>query len=355
MSSLSKLQTLLRDSGLGALLVTDITNVQWLTGFTGSSAVVIATPDRAVFITDSRYTIQAGVEVSVMPVISFASPRSLDEVIAEESAKFGLQSIAFETSQTYAAVQARRTKLSDFNWVESTDLFKELRMIKSEQEVAMIQDACKLADECLNHVTRLLQVGVSEFDICLDIEFFYRRSGAELGFAPIVVSGPNSAKPHGMPGERKLERGDFVTIDCGCKLNGYNSDITRTFVIGEASDRHVEVYEQVLRANVECIQALRPGTTGKAVDALARDILEEKKLAQYFGHGLGHGLGRVVHDPGSLSQRSEDDIKSGQVWTIEPGVYIDGFGGVRIEDDVLVTSGEPKILTHFPKHLTVLA
>jgi Xaa-Pro aminopeptidase len=238
--------------------------------------------------------------------------------------------------------------------LKADDFIKPLRMRKTPDEIAKVRDACALADKCLEHVHRLLQPGVSEMDISLVIEFFFRRQGSVISFEPIVASGPNSAKPHGHATERKLERGDFVTLDLGCKLNGYCSDITRTFVIGEASPRHVEVYEQVLRAEQECCQLCVVGASGKEIDAHARAILDEKGLAKYFGHGLGHGLGRDVHDFGSLSPSSEDTLDEGMIFTVEPGVYIEGFGGVRVEDDVLVTAAGPEILNAFPRGLTIV-
>jgi Xaa-Pro aminopeptidase len=175
-----------------------------------------------------------------------------------------------------------------------------------------------------------------------------------LAFAPIVVSGERSARPHGHPSEKRLERGDFVTMDFGAKLNGQCSDLTRTVVIGEASDRHKEVYAAVLEAELAGIAALVPGANAKDVDGVARGLLGKHNLAEYFGHGLGHGLGSVVHDLGRLAPTSTDIIEVGQVWTVEPGVYIPGFGGVRIEDDVLVTQNGPEVLTSARKQLLVL-
>ena len=161
---------------------------------------------------------------------------------------------------------------------------------------------------------------------------------AELAFDPIVVSGNRSARPHGRASEKLLESGDFVTLDLGANLDGYCSDITRTFLVGKASDRHREVYGQVLKAQIAAIEAIKPGAIAKDVDGVSRKVLDEKGLAKYFGHGLGHGLGQVVHDGGSLNSSSETVLAEGQVWTVEPGAYIEGFGGVRIEDDVVVTS-----------------
>jgi Xaa-Pro aminopeptidase len=259
--------------------------------------------------------------------------------------------VTFEGSLSYASWKKWAAALSEWEWVEGPDLIRPLRMIKTEDEVTRIRAACELADACLSHVQRLLQPGISEYDIALDIEFFFRRQGAECSFPSIVASGPNGAKPHAKPSERLLATGDFVTLDLGCLLDGYCSDITRTFAIGTVDERQQEVYDQVLLAQTEACKKLIPGTPAKEVDLFSREILAQKDLAQFFGHSLGHGLGRAVHDFGSLSSRSEDVMAVGQVWTVEPGVYIDGWGGLRIEDDVLVTETGPEILTHFPKDL----
>jgi len=354
-SNIERLQSALGAANVPAMLVSDITNVQWLTGFSGSSGFAVVTPKSGVFITDSRYTIQAGEEVTGLPVASFASPVRFSEFLAQNLENLGVKKLAFEKSVTYGTWDEWKTMVDTVDWTPAPEVIKPLRMVKTEDEVAKIREACKLADACLAHVQRLLQPGVTEYDISLEIEFFFRRSGAEVGFAPIVASGPNSARPHARPSERKIESGDFVTLDIGAKLNGYNSDITRTFVVGKASQRQKEVYEQVLKAETSCIAALITGAKAVEVDGLARKILDEKGLAQYFGHGLGHGLGKSVHDLGGLSTRSDDVIAPGQVWTVEPGVYIEGFGGVRIEDDVHVTANGPEILTHFPKELTELS
>ncbi|MCB0825849.1 MAG: aminopeptidase P family protein [Armatimonadetes bacterium] len=354
MSNVKRLRNAMSTKGVDAILVTDMTNIRWLSGFTGSSAVCLVTAKDAIFITDSRYTIQAGQQVSEMDVKSFGSPKTLDEFITDEAKACGVSELHFESSVTFSTYEARKNAMPDITWKPAPELIRELRMIKTPDEITKIKDACKLADALMEHIQRMLKIGVSEYDICLDIEFFYRRNGAQLAFDPIVVSGPNSARPHGVPGERKLQAGDFLTIDCGANLNGYNSDITRSFVVGEPTPRHEEVYNQVLKAEVECCKALQVGKTGVEIDALARQILDEKDLAQYFGHGLGHGLGLNVHDPGGLSPRSKETMAPGMVFTVEPGVYIEGFGGVRIEDDVLVTENGPEILTHFPKELTVV-
>jgi Xaa-Pro aminopeptidase len=354
-SNVKRVQESLAKSGLKALLLSEISNVQWVSGFSGSSGFVLISPTEALFISDSRYNVQAREEVKDLEVAIYSSPVDAATFIGQEAARLGMTELGFEADNvTYAQYERWKKKLAPAALTPVKDVIEPLRMIKTPDEIAKIKKACELADACFQNVLRLIQPGVSELDISLEIEFFFRRQGANLAFEPIVVSGVRSARPHGRASEKKLERGDFLTMDFGALLNGYNSDITRTVVVQEASDRHREVYDQVLKAQVASIDALKSGTTAAAVDGLSRQILAEKDLDQYFGHGLGHGLGKSVHDFGRLNATSKDAIEPGQVWTIEPGVYIEGFGGVRIEDDVVITESGNEVLTHSPKELLVL-
>lgn len=343
------------EAGIPALIVSDLGSVNWLTGFTGTFGIAVVSGDAAQFITDSRYAIQAGEQVKDMPHSWFQSPVNGDEYLAQKIKEMGIQRIGFEgASVTYANFERWRDKLAGIELYGAPDLVSDLRMVKNESEIDRVRAACGIADACFEHVQRMIQPGVTEYDINLDIEFFIRRQGAEIAFPPIVVSGERSARPHGKASEKKLEVGDFLTMDFGAKVEGYCSDITRTVVVGEATDRHREIYNQVLKAEVECINAIKPGVRAADVDTLARTILDEKGLAQYFGHGLGHGLGALVHDAGRMNKTSQNVFEPGQIWTVEPGVYIPGFGGVRIEDDVLVTENGVEILTKSPKDLLVL-
>lgn len=356
MSNLDRFREEMDRRGICTFLVTDIDVTEWLTGFTGSSAYVVVTTDGGRFLTDSRYTIQAAEQVKDLP--SFTSDSKMDrtEFLARNVAELGINKLWFDSGKVTVAMHETLTKkLSGIELIPTTDPGAPVRLIKTPDEIAKIRSACQLADACLEHVMPRIQVGVSEWDLNLDVEFYYRKHGAELAFDPIVVSGVNSARPHGRASRKLLEAGDFVTIDCGAKLDGYCSDITRTFVVGKASERHREVYNQVLKAQLASIEAVKPGAIGKDVDAVSRRVLDEKDLAKHYGHGLGHGLGRLVHDGGALNPSSETVLAEGQVWTIEPGAYIEGFGGVRIEDDVVVTKGGCEILTHFPKDLMELS
>jgi Xaa-Pro aminopeptidase len=352
-SPLERLRARLDSEGFAAALISQPKNIRWLTGFSGSFARVVVGPDRAVFITDSRYEIQAAEQVSMeFTRLSFRQPQKLSDALAVALA--GASEAGFEDSTTVSAAAELDKEHPGIAWKPMKGFCEQLRKVKSPEEIAKIRAACGLADACMEHVRRLIQPGMAEYDLHLEVEFFYRRNGAGLAFEPIVVSGPNSARPHGRAGERKLQRGDLVTIDCGGELEGYCSDITRTFAVEEAGEEAGRIYGAVLESQLAALAAMKPGASAKEVDAASRAGLIEKGLNELFGHGLGHGLGLDVHDPGSLSGRSEDVLEPGMIFTVEPGVYVKGFGGVRIEDDVAITHDGIEVLTAFPKELMVL-
>lgn len=314
----------------------------------------IVTSREHIFISDSRYREQAKEQVKNAEIVIFQSPRLAVEVLQEELEKRNLKRLGFEAEYVTFATHAQwKEKMPDVEFVPIKELLDPLRMVKFPEEIAKIRHACGVADACFEHISRLFQVGVTEYDIALEIEFFIRRQGDKNAFDPIVVSGERSSRPHGEPSEKKLAKGDFVTLDFGACHDGYCSDITRTVVIGEASVRQREVYNAVLEAELTAIDAMKPGVEVKTIDTLARNVLAKYHLDSYFGHGLGHGLGRSVHDIGRMNATSKDVLEEGQVWTVEPGVYIEGFGGVRIEDDVFVTRDGVEVLTHSPKELRV--
>lgn len=336
-----------------AVIIADIVNIQWLTEFTGSSAIAVVTSDEAVFITDSRYGVQAQEQVRDFSVEIFAVPTTQIEVLKGVLERCGVKAASVESSATVAQMNQWQDKLAPITITANADWLSSLRMIKSPQEIARIERACNLADACFAHIQPHFRSGMVEWDLMLEIEFYMRRQGAKVSFEVIAVSGPNSAKPHGKPTERKLQAGDFVTVDFGAIVDMYCSDLTRTVLIGEPTPRHKQIYDLVLEGQLAAIDALKPGANGKDVDQLVRDIFDREGMAQYFGHSLGHGLGRAVHDPGGLSKVRDQKIEAGQVWTVEPGIYLDGWGGVRIEDDVVVTDSGVRLLTNSPKELLV--
>jgi Xaa-Pro aminopeptidase len=355
MTNLQRMQQALRDAQSPAFLVSNLSSVQWLTGFTGSAGIAIVTPDTGLLITDSRYTLQAAEQCADMPSRTFSNPTSQNDFLYEQMQSLQIRRIGYdEENVTVANLRRWTEKFEGIELFPMQDPVATLRMVKSAEEVRRIREACRLTDACLEHILPMVRPGITEYDLLIEVEVFLRRQGSETAFPAIVVSGERSARPHGQPSQKRLEVGDFVTFDIGARFEGYCSDITRTVVVGEASDRHREVYAQVLKAQTAALEALKPGANGREVDALARRILDEKGLAPFFGHGLGHGLGALVHDSGRLSSSSDQTIETGQVWTVEPGVYLEGFGGVRIEDDALVTHDGVEVLTHFTKELLVV-
>ncbi len=353
MANIDKLRAVMAEKQIPALLVSQIDNVQWATGFSGSNGFLFITPTEQRFVTDSRYTLQAQEQVPGVPIAIYDSKMDANEFLAKQASEMGLRQIGFEADAiTYSSHRKLAEKFNGTQLIPIEEIFPDLRMVKTSEEIEKTREACKLADACFDHVRRMIQAGVTEFDIGLDIEFFFRRNGADLAFPPIVVSGKRSARPHGRASEKKLERGDFLTLDFGAKLDDYCSDITRTVVIGEATDRHREVYQTVLASQLAALDAMRPGVKASEVDRIAREAMGD--YAAYFGHGLGHGLGKLVHDSGRMNASSKNVLDIDQIWTVEPGVYIPGFGGVRIEDDVVITDSGVEILTHSPKELLVL-
>lgn len=352
MSNWSRLQTYLQEKEIDAMLLTNMASVRWATGFTGSFGLAIVQCDSGLFITDSRYKIQAAEECAGLETRSFANPTKVEDFLKDQLIERRISKLHFDHGQVTVSTFNRWKELfGSIELVAIDDPVDLLRMEKSEEELNKIRAACRLTDDCLGRLIAMVQPGRTEKELQWAFEDMLRAADASMAFPPIIVSGPRTARPHATASTRAFEPGDFITFDIGARLDGYCSDITRTVVLGPASSRQREIYEHLLKTQVACIEAMRPGAKSKEVDALARRMLDEKELGKYFGHGLGHGLGALVHDTGRLSPTVEHDIQVGQVWTIEPGVYIEDFGGIRIEDDVVINATGCEVLTKFPKHL----
>lgn len=354
---LAAVRRALSEKEIDALLVTDSVNLGYLTGFTGSTAQALVSPTEAIFITDGRYTARAreecpGFEIVQTPQGSGGYPEALKAVL---DARPTLKTIGFEAARvTVAAWEKWKETAPDMDWKATEDIVETLRLVKDAGEIAQIRAAIDMAETAWEAVKPHLSAGIRERDFALELEFAMRQGGADgMAFPPIVASGPQGARPHHAPNERILEIGDFVTIDWGANVGGYNSDITRTVLIGaEPTHKQREVYGLVLEAQKRAIDAIAPGRNGKEIDAAARDFLSEQGYGEAFAHSLGHSLGRATHDGGSLSVRSESLILApGMVLTIEPGIYLDGWGGVRIEEDVVVTETGCAVLTRLPNAL----
>ncbi|MCD5416346.1 Xaa-Pro peptidase family protein [Candidatus Bipolaricaulota bacterium] len=330
----------------------DHASLFYLTGFTGEGALLL-TRGKATLLTDSRYTEQAGREIDELTdggvdLIAVTGPY-IDGVAAlfnEESHK----KIAFSAARMSHAAVLKLREAIDGELVSLSDPVAKLRSIKCPEEVGRIREAVYLAEESLTALIGEIEVGMSEQDLALQLEFIMREKGAEkVAFDLIVAAGENSALPHYRPGERLVKEGDLLLFDIGVRLAGYCSDMTRVFVMGQASAQAQEIYDLVLAANKAGIAAVRAGESGMAIDAVARDLIAQGGHKDHFGHGLGHGVGLEVHEQPGLSPRSEATLQPGMVVTVEPGVYLPGFGGVRIEDLVVVTEDGCDPLTTLPK------
>jgi len=353
MNRIERFRSRLRELKLNAGLVLDPLNVGYLSGFTGSNGAVLVTPERAVFITDGRYTTQAKRECPEFELAIAPSSGAFTDAIAERALDLGAPELALESDYvTVARLEELQGKLKEIRLKPVANLASPLRQVKDAGEIAAIREACGIADQAFEYLLTLLRPGVTERELAADLEHWMKRHGSEKeAFETIVVSGANSALPHGRPSGKLLAVGDFITFDFGARVRRYPSDLTRTVVLGTATEKQREVYQVVLDAQLAAIEAIRAGADGKAIDSVARDLITARGYGEQFSHGLGHGLGLHIHDHVALSQRAEVKLEAGMVITVEPGVYLEGWGGVRIEDDILVTADGHEVLTHAPKEL----
>ena len=348
-----RLRQRLQELDLEALFVTNAVNRRYLSGFTGSAGYLVITMQEALLITDFRYREQAPQQAAGFRVIEHTGNPAV--TIAETLRELGIRRIGFEQHDVSYADYQSYAKEFGIEMVPADQLVEQLRMTKDEEELKLIQEACDLVDRTYEHMLGFIRPGMTERDVALELEFFMRAHGADgPSFDTIVASGVRSSLPHGAASEKVLEPGDFVTLDFGAYMNGYCSDITRTVVLGPLSDRHREIYEIVLEAQLLALERIKPGMTGQEADRIARDFIASRGYGEQFGPGLGHGLGMEVHEQPRLARTGSIVLEPGMVVTIEPGIYIPGFGGVRIEDDALVTETGLKRLTKSTKELKVL-
>ncbi len=345
---------LLKREKIDALLVTDLTHVRYLSGFTGSNGLVVLAPPRAYFLTDFRYLVQAQKEVKNFKVI--VADRELTSELPKlaeltRKARVGVEAV----NMSLKMLDKLKDLLPRVDFRKTENLIESLTIIKDNEEIRKVKKAVRIADKAFSDILGRLKPGISEKDIALEMEYNMRSMGADsAAFDIIVASGQRSSMPHGIASTKKLKKGDFVTLDFGCTFQGYASDITRTVVLGKADERQKKIYDIVLTAQKKACKAVKPGMPCSRLDGVAREIIMKAGFGDYFGHGLGHGIGLRVHDNPSLNPRSTDTLAEGMVVTVEPGVYIPNWGGVRVEDDVLVTSSGGQILSKSPKELLEL-
>jgi Xaa-Pro aminopeptidase len=335
--------------GVDAILVTDLINVRYLTGFSGTNGQALVSSSGVWFYTDPRYEGSASTLVKDAEIGIY--PKRLHDVLAPRLRELGAHRVGFEASSvTVAELSKLEASIAEVELVATDGLVEELRRVKDPDEVAAIRAAVRLADEAFAWILDRLVPGATERQIALDLEVRMRAGGGEAtSFDPIVGSGPLSAHIHHTPSDRELEKGDLVLLDFGARYEGYCSDLTRTVVLGPASEDQRTTYELVLAAQRNGIAAIAPGVGGADVDRTARSTIAAAGYGERFGHGLGHGVGLDIHEAPTLKDISEDQLRAGEVITVEPGVYVPDRDGIRIEDCVLVTEDGPDVLTSAPK------
>lgn len=336
--------------GVDALVVSNLTNVRWLTGFTGSNGILIITPDALTLVTDSRYAAQGPEQVARAG--SGATVEIGPDLIPLGAAVLGdHRTVGLEADHaTWAAQRRWAATLPDADLAPVEALVIELRSVKDDAELARMEAAAALTDEALADAQALLVAGSTERQVSLALDDgIRRRGGSGPAYETIVASGPNAALPHARPSDRIFEPGDLVVIDVGGLVEGYRSDMTRTFVIGDPDDRAVELVDLVTRAQAAGVAMARPGVTAADVDGACRDLITHEGHGEAFSHGTGHGVGLDIHELPSIRRTNTAILQPGQVITVEPGVYYPGYGGVRVEDSVVITQTGCRPLTHSPK------
>ena len=334
-----------------ALLVTEDNNRRYVSGFTGSAGQLIVTSSAALLLTDFRYVEQAAGQAPDFQVVKTEGfPWA---AVAEQAKRLGVRRLGFESDSVTVDQHTRltgtlREAAPEVELVPLTGFVEQTRQVKDAREIERIREAVLIADRAMEAVTARLHPGMTERQIAWRLEVEMRERGAEaLSFPIIVASGPNGAMPHHRPSDRAIRAGETITIDMGCKVGGYCSDLTRTVVLGEPDATFWGVYDAVLRAQQTCEDRMKAGMTGKAGDALARDVIAAAGHADHFGHGTGHGVGLAIHEQPRLTYTAVADVPlpEGAVVTVEPGIYVPGWGGVRIEDMVVVGKDRCHVLT----------
>lgn len=348
------LREVLREQELDGLLVTKPQHWQYFSGFTGTNAVLLMTRDDNFLITDFRYIEQASEEA---PDFRIVRPFALvEDAVADEVTKLGLKRIGFEDEDvTFRTYSMYKGKLAGLELVPLGQALEKIRWVKDQNEIDALKRAAEITDKAFEHILDYIRPGAQESQIALELEYFMRKEGAQKpAFDIIVASGLRAALPHGVASDRVITAGELVVLDFGALYKGYHADMTRTVIIGKPDAKQREIYDLVLRSQEKAIEAIRPGVKCSVIDLAARDMITVAGYGANFGHGLGHSVGLEIHEKPSFTPKDETVLEPGMVITVEPGVYLSGWGGVRIEDLVVVTSDGCEVLSKSPKHLIEL-
>lgn len=352
---LAKLRTVMTERNVDGLLICKPENRAYLSGFTGSSAWLLISADRAVLMTDFRYVEQATNQAQAYEIVRHGPTHYPN--VAEIAGQMGIKRLGFEGDfLTVDEYRQYDQLLSGVDLVSVAGMVERLRMFKDAGEIEIMARAAAIADEAWSHVLSVIRPGVTEWDVATELEYRMRKLGADgPAFETIMASGVRSSLPHGHASAKVIEKGDLVTADFGALYQGYCSDMTRTVMVGQPTDKQREIYEIVLEAQKRGVAACKAGMTGADLDEVCRSYIREKGYGEAFGHGTGHGVGRFIHEGPKVSTKGVNDVlEAGMVVTVEPGIYLPGWGGVRIEDMVLVTETGCRSLSQSPKELIIL-
>ena len=355
MDNYKRVQEILQKQSIGAAIISNGDNMRYVSGFAGATGYLYISQKRHAVVTDFRYTIQAEQEAEGYEIVTIGNGGyevALNELLEAD----GISQLGFEAEDMlYGTYNKLKEKLKVEELVPLGSEITAMRRIKTPKELEMIKRAEGIGDEVFTEILDFIKPGMTELEIAARIEYLLKVKGAQgISFNAIVASGVNSSMPHAVPTVKKIEKGDFLTMDFGCIYEGYCSDMTRTIVIGKASEKQKEVYNTVLKSQLAALDFIHAGVQGKVVDKVARDIIYSAGYEGCFGHGLGHSVGLHIHENPRFSMLEEDIIEAGMAITVEPGIYIKGFGGVRIEDLVAVTKDGHENFTFSEKKLIEL-
>ncbi|WP_339162211.1 Xaa-Pro peptidase family protein [Siminovitchia sp. FSL W7-1587] len=359
---LTKLMEWLRQERIDAAFITSPDNVFYITGFRCEPherllALIVFQEKEPILVCPGMETEEARRAGWNEEIIGYSDTDNPWDLIQKRMSarldKIRLWAIEKDHLNITKFEQLRKL-YQDASFLPAEPFLNELRLIKDSKEIELLEQACELVDFAVKVGVNEIAEGRTEVDLIATIEYEITKKGAGMAFSPLVLAGANTASPHGVPGDTKIRKGDFVLFDLGVSFNGYCSDITRTIAFGEVSDEQKKIYETVLKAQETAVQLTKPGVPAKELDIAARNIISEAGYGHYFTHRLGHGLGIGVHEYPSVHERNDMPLKTGMVFTIEPGIYIPGFTGVRIEDDVLVTENGVRVMTTYPKTLQIV-
>ena len=347
------LRKVLDERGLDGMLITNLTNVRYISGFTGSAASCLITPEGQFFITDGRYIEQSKAQVKGFE--RFIDMNSHLSQIKDNNLNPNGFKLAFEGDHmSYALYENMISVFPNTKWENSSMILEDLASVKDDHELECIRTAVEVTDKVYEEILHMLRPGFTEKQVANTMVSKYREYAEGEAYSPIVATGPNGALPHAIPTDREFENGDFIVIDAAAKYGGYHADMTRTPVIGEATEKHKEVYSIVKEAQQRGCDIAKAGVPCKEVDAATREYISEMGYGEYYTHGTGHGLGLEIHTSPRFSPQSEQVLEVNNVMTIEPGIYLAGWGGVRIEDDVIIGKDNCEILNQTTKDLVVL-